>query len=289
MRKYVLAAAIAAVVGSPVSARENSGYVAVDAGALFPTGTSVNGKLTDETTGESVAANNIAKINYKSGYDIDLIGGYDFGRFRLEAEAGYKHAGLDNLHFPVSTVTAVSDATGFDIPSDVPLDGNTRVLSGMANALVNFGGPGFHAFAGAGAGVADVRFSGAGLSASDTKFAWQLLAGAYVPVSESLDLGVKYRYFRTSKLKFSDSETVDGDVVTGQLSGHFASHSILASIVYNFAAPAAPPPVRAVAPPPPPAPMVQTCPDGSTMPVTSACPSAPLPPPQPPASRPERG
>jgi opacity protein-like surface antigen len=289
MRKYLLAAVISAVAASPVSARDHSGYISLDVGVLFPTGTSVDGKVTDETANQSVAANNIATIKYKTGYDAALVGGYDFGRFSLEAEAGYKHTGLDHVHFPASTVDAVSTLAGLDIPSDVALDGRARVFSGMVNGLVNFGSPGFRLSAGGGVGLADVRYSGAGLSASDTKFAWQLLAGLYVPVSDNIDLGVKYRYFRTGKLKFSDSGVVDGDTVTGQLSGHFTSHSLLASFVYSFAAPAAPPlaPPPAVAPPPPAAPMVQTCPDGSTIPAASVCPSAPPPPA--PASRPERG
>ena len=279
MRNYMLMAAIAAVAASPASARDNSGYVAVDIGALLPTGTSVNGKVTDETAGVSLSASDFAKITYKSGYDADLIGGYDFGRFRLEGEAGYKHAGLDNLHFPASTLGTTYD---------VPLDGGARVLSGMVNGLVNFGEPGFRAFAGGGIGIANVRFSGGGLSASDTEFAWQLLAGVYVPVDDRLDLGVKYRYFRTGELKFPGTANVAGDVLTGQLSGHFASHSILVSLVYNFTAPVPPRLSEPAMAPPPPNAVVQTCPDGSTLPLASVCPASPVAPP-PPASRPERG
>lgn len=285
MRKFVLMAAVAAAVGSPAYARDHSGYVGLDIGALIPTGTSVNGKLTDETADQSMSASNIATIHYKGGYDADLVGGYDFGMFRLEGEAGIKHASLDKLHFPDSTVNTVYDLTGVDIPSDVALDGNVRSLSGMVNGLVDFSGSALSGYAGAGVGLADVRYSGGGFSASDTRFAWQLLAGVYVPVSGQLDLGIKYRYFRTGKLKFSGSDTVDGDLVKGELSGHFASHSLMASLVYSFRAPASPlPSASLVAPPAPPPPIVQTCPDGSTMPTTSVCPTVPQP-----AARPERG
>ena len=285
MRKFVLATALAAVVGSPAYARDHSGYVGLDIGALIPTGTSVNGKVTDETAGESLSASDIATIHYKGGYDADIIGGYDFGMFRLEGEAGLKHSSLHSLHFSNSTVNSVYDLTGVDIPNDVALDGNIRIFSGMVNGLVDFSGSELSAYAGAGVGLADVRFSGGGVSASDTRFAWQLLAGVYVPVSQQFDLGIKYRYFHTGKLSFSDEATIDGDLVKGELSGHFASHSLMATLVYSFGAPATPAPVQPIVAPQPPAPpLVQTCPDGSTMPTTSVCPS-----PAQPQARPERG
>jgi opacity protein-like surface antigen len=245
---------------------------------LFPQDTQVDGKVTDSTGETLLQANDFASINYKTGYDLDLIGGYDLGMFRLEGELGYKHAGLDSLQLSTSTMSALSDA-GIDLASsEVPLDGKTRVLSGMINGLVDFGGPSFGAYAGAGIGLASVKFSGDGVSATDSKLAWQLLAGLYTPISENLDVGLKYRYFHTGNLKFSDSLASDGIVYTGQLSGHFSSHSLLASIVYNFGAPAAPPPPPPAVAPPPQPPAVQTCPDGSTMPVTSACPTPPPPP-----------
>ena len=204
MRRYIWTAAIAAVVSSPVCARDHSGYFGVEAGVLFPVNTHVDGKLSD-SAGDSVQASDIFDINYKTGYDVDLVGGYDLGMFRLEGEVGYKHAGLNNLHLPSATISALSDA-GVDLTSsEIPVDGHTRVLSGMVNGLVDFGGNrGIGAYAGAGIGLADVKFSGGGLSASDTKFAWQLLAGVYMPLSENIDLGLKYRYFRTGS---SNSQT----------------------------------------------------------------------------------
>ena len=53
-------------------------------------------------------------------------------------------------------------------------------------------------------------------------------------------------------------------------------------------APLAPEPVVAPPPPPPPPPATQTCPDGSVILATEACP-APPPPPPPPPPAPERG
>jgi opacity protein-like surface antigen len=290
---YMFAAALAAVISSPASARDGSGYVGLDLGALFPSGTSVDGKLTNVTTGDSGSLADAAKLHYKTGYDAALVAGYDFGMFRLEAEGGYKHAGLDRFQLSGALIGLLDDA-GLDVgDGNLPIeDSNVRVLSGMINGLVdfNFGAPGFGGFVGAGVGVADVRYSFAGEGSGDTKFAWQLLAGIRAPVSSNIDLGLKYRYFQTGTLKFSESGDVDGDIISGQLSGKLRTHSVLASLVYNFAgrsAPYAPAPVAAPAAPPPPA--TQTCPDGSVVLATDACPPPPAPPPPPPAPKAERG
>jgi len=293
MRKYVLAAALAAVVSSPASARDGIGYIGLDLGALFPSGTSVDGKITDVTTGDSASAAGFGTIHYRTGYEGALVAGYDFGMFRLEAEGAYKHAGLDRLQLSGPVVTAINDA-GLDVgDGNLPIDDtNVRVLSGMVNGLVdfNFGSPGFGGFVGAGVGIADVRFSSGGEGSGDTKFAWQLLAGVRAPVSDNVDIGLKYKYFQTGNLTFSESDDFDGDVVNLQLSGKLRTHSVLASLVYNFAgrpAPYAPAQVAAPASPPPPA--TQTCPDGSVILATDACPPPPPPPPPPPAPKAERG
>lgn len=291
MRKYLLAAALAAVISSPASARDGSGYVGLDIGALFPSGTSVDGKITDVTTGDSGSANDVLSIKYKTGYDAALVAGYDFGMFRLEAEGAYKRAGIDRIQLSSATITAFNDL-GLDVGTgEFPLDNShVRVLSGMINGLVDFGGPGVSFFVGAGAGIADVRYTFDGEGSGDTKFAWQLLAGIRAPVSRNIDLGLKYRYFQTGRLTFSDSTDVDGDLVNLDLSGKLRTHSILASLTYNFGAPAAPvaPAPMALPPSPPPAPVTQTCPDGTVIDMAATCPPPP-PPPAPPAPKGERG
>ena len=121
-----------------------------------------------------------------------------------------------------------------------------------------------------------------------------------MPVSENIDIGLKYRYFHAGSnnashtVAFSPGATTCGPVgdtfacsagtVTFSNSSKFTSNSLLASLVYNFGAAAPPPP-----PPPPEAPATQTCPDGSVILATSACPAPPPPPPPPPVERGERG
>ncbi len=36
-------------------------------------------------------------VDSKTGYDVGLVGGYDFGLFRLEGELAYKRASIEDL------------------------------------------------------------------------------------------------------------------------------------------------------------------------------------------------
>ena len=73
----------------------------------------------------------------------------------------------------------------------------------MVNGLVDFGvGGGVGVYAGGGFGRAHVK----ALGDSDNAWAWQLLAGVYAPISDNIDVGLKYRYFRTGHLNFNDND-----------------------------------------------------------------------------------
>lgn len=300
MKKYLLLAAAGLAVASPAAARDGSGYIGLEGGILFPNNTDVDVNVTAD--GETIAdENNAFEIDYNTGYDIDLVGGYDFGMFRLEGELGYKRAKADNFELRPDLLTAINNASGGTFTNeDFDLGGRASVLSGMLNGLVDFGGEGGVGFyAGAGIGRAHVKEFGE----SDGAWAWQLIAGASMPISDNIDVGLKYRYFRTGKLDFADSVgftsvgTTCGTVAcTGGTAlftnqEHFSSHSLLASLIYNFGAPVvAAAPVAAPPPPPAAVPATQTCPDGSVILATDACPVAPPPPPPPPpVERGERG
>jgi opacity protein-like surface antigen len=288
MRKYLLtAAAAAAFIATPAFA--DGPYVGIEGGVLFPNKTTVDANI-------SVGSSNFSytpayRIESDTGFDVDLIGGYDLGMFRLEGELGYKEASIKSVTDVNTQLLAdLSDALDETVTAgDLQFDnGKTTVTSAMINALVDFGGAGFGAYAGGGVGYADVRTGESGDRDGQGGLAWQLIAGAYVPVSSSVNLGLKYRYFQTDRTEFTNDF---GDFSTSER-GHFSSHSLLASLIFNFGAPApmemAPPPP----PPPPPAPEpTQTCPDGSVIPASSACPAPPPPPPPPPApvERGERG
>ncbi len=87
MRKYLLATVACLTVASPAVAKDNSGYVGVDIGAVWPNSHDIEGGI--DFTNPAVADipfHNIGSLNYKAGIDADIIGGYDFGMFRLEGE-----------------------------------------------------------------------------------------------------------------------------------------------------------------------------------------------------------
>ena len=336
MKRILLATALgAAFLASPAAARDGSPYVGIEGGVMFPKNTrgSVN---VDYTTTQSpitsplfvgpadVRYDNAYSIDNKRGLDIDVIAGYDFGMFRLEGELGWKRTKIKGLTVDPAFVSGLN--TGLNLPATagdpvVPgspaltagsfaLNERTRILSGMVNGLVDFGSDNVNFYVGGGAGRARAKFAGI----KDSAWAFQGIAGVRFALSESIDLGLKYRYFRTARLNLADdtAATLAGNAdrttvlvngvatpivrttnasVTTDFDNKFRSHSLMASLIFNFgaareAAPPPPPPAP-IAPPPPPAPATQTCPDGSVILATDICPAPPPPPP--PAPSGERG
>ncbi|MFA9200663.1 MAG: OmpA family protein [Cypionkella sp.] len=244
-------------IASPALARDGAWYVELDGGPMivedieFDVGTTTNGVQADLHT----------------GYDFGGIVGYDFGMLRLEAEASYRSADLSSL--TQGTALIPSTATGTARAGTYGAGGDVNALSFMLNGLVDFGpDDGLQGFVGGGVGVArtkvdgaTLRFSGPGfLDDSDTGFAWQLLAGVRAPLTETIDVGLKYRYFNSSDLDMVDVRGRD-------ISTRWKSHSLLGTIGFNFGGAPAP---------------MQTCWDGTQIPMDATCPDRPAPPPPPP-------
>jgi OmpA-OmpF porin, OOP family len=262
MRKLAIAAALATtMLASPAVARDGTTYAGIEGGLMLVEDTEFDYLDIDGPMG--------INIDYDRGVDADVIVGHDFGMFRLEGELGWKRAGIDHVQFESTPDVDVDDLT----------DGNVRVLSAMGNALLDFEEGGLRGYAGGGLGFANVRYRLDGTSDTDSGLAWQLIAGVSTAVSPNIDLGLKYRFFNAKNLEFSDSRLDNG---------RFRSHSLLASLIFNFAPPPAPIVPVVEAPPPPPPPATQTCPDGSVILATDTCP-VPPPPPPPPPPEPERG
>jgi opacity protein-like surface antigen len=278
MRNYLLAAVAAAAISSPALARDNSPYIGVEAGLI----TSDEDFFDVDFDGTEYHSG--LNVDYKIGVDADIIGGYDFGMFRAEVELGHKRMRIDDptVSGPLLGAIGAVDNDNFDLGS------HASILSLMGNLLLDFGGDnGFGAYVGGGFGHARVKM----LGDSDGGWAWQAIGGVRMAVSDQIDLGLKYRYFNSGKLHFNDDfEDNQGAPFSVSADGRLQTHSLLLSLIYNFAAPPPPPPVEVVAPPPPPPPppATQTCPDGSVILATDVCP-VPPPPPPPPPPEPERG
>ena len=258
----ILLAGAAAVIAVPAQAREGQVYVGVEGGFIFDDEIDIDLAETDPQTNAAFAETN-------TGIDADIVLGYDFGAFRLEAEGGYKNQGIDDVTLLNPTFTP-ADA-GSTPQTFVASNADIRVLSGMVNGLLEVGkDDSLQVFVGGGVGIASVDFELApanlGVLVDDTssEFAYQGLAGMRVAITDNLDVGIKYRYFVIDEFEF---EAANGNA----LELDYQSHSVLASLLYNFGSKAAPPP-----PPPPPAPPAPPPPPPP--------PAPPAPPPPPPCN-----
>lgn len=282
MRRYLLAAVAAAAIATPALARDGSPYVGIEAGVVIPQDPDFDVTVRDGAT--STRYTQALRINLKRSLEGDVLAGYDFGLFRLEGELGYKklRAGEARLFVPTlvnNRLLLVNNQ--FNVPD------NGSILSLMANALIDVGDEnGWSAYVGLGAGRARVKLAGD----RDSALAGQAIAGVRYAITPNIDLGLKYRYFRTSKLNFNDSLTNANGVFGLTSHGKVRTNSILATLTYNFYSPPPPPIVVVpIAPPPPPPPATQTCYDGSVILATDVCPQPPVETPPPPPPVPERG
>ena len=148
MRTFLLAAVAAAAVATPAVARDNSPYVGIEGGVMLPRDTTYDldadfpVSTTPGVPSGLTHLTDAVDVSYKTGYDLDIIGGYDFGMFRLEGELGYKRAGIKNFDFDQNFLLAAGEALGTPAPlsnSDQDFGGHVTVLSGMANAMLDFG------------------------------------------------------------------------------------------------------------------------------------------------------
>ena len=279
MRKYLLAAVALAAISTPALARDGSPYVGIEGGVVMSDEAFLDVDL-DGTEFQSGL-----NYDYKLGLEADIIAGYDFGLIRAEGELAYKRMATENATLSGPLQGAIGAIVGAPVTEeDVDFGDRATVTSAMANLLLDFGGDtGVGVYAGGGLGLARVKMFGD----RDSNWAWQAIAGVRTAIAPQIELGLKYRYFNSRELNFSDSfDDGAGDPFDVGINGRLKTHSLLASLIYNFAPPPPPPPPPAPPPPPPPpAPATQTCPDGSVILATDVCPAPPPPPPPPPGER----
>jgi OmpA-OmpF porin, OOP family len=265
MRKLAILAALATTaLATPALARDNAWYVGIEGGATIVE--DLDFDISRAPAVGAVAVRDSANADLHTGYDVGGLVGYDFGMFRLEGEVAYKRNRVDSITTTGLTNSglAVAPAGTYELAS-----GENHTLSFMVNGLLDFGpNDGLQGYVGGGAGLARVKLArykvvepSNFLDDSDTNLAWQALAGVRYPVGQNVDLGLKYRFFNVRNI-----DTL-GRVVADNYKTDVRSHSLLASLIYNFgaaaeAAPEAPPPppppapVEAAPPPPPPPPAV---------------------------------
>ncbi|HEV2043723.1 MAG TPA: outer membrane beta-barrel protein, partial [Sphingomicrobium sp.] len=222
MKKLMIATLAAAAASSPALARDGQVYLGIEGGALWAQDIDIDAHAVQE--GTDVFVDDAYQLDFKTGLDLDLIAGYDFGMVRAEAELSYKRAGIDEVD------GNFSEGSG-------SADGEVSVWSIMGNALLDFGNQdGLSFYAGGGLGWARVKlsdFDGDSIGDvdgdKDSGFAWQLIAGARYAVSSNVDLGLKYRYFQSSRLEFN-GDFLPSSSFDDFEGNRFRSHSLLASL-----------------------------------------------------------
>ncbi len=274
MTMRTLAAAIVlgtTALSSPVLAKDQAWYIGLELGPNL-----MQNQLFDiRNAAQTQVSQDGIRARHKIGYDVGGNIGYDFGKFRAEFEVAYKANSIDNM-----IVEQAVPAIPFGIPTapattvmpSVPAlgtrnaaDGDARVLSFMANGYYDAGGQGtdLGAYIGAGVGIARVQHAnyalvGGGASFiddSDTGVAWQVLAGVYKPISDHVDIGLKYRFFNVDNV---DTFTTNGLATQT----NYRSHSLMFTLAYNFFEPVD---CNCAAPPPPPPPL-PPCPPAAVTP-----------------------
>ncbi|MGI4732479.1 MAG: OmpA family protein [Janthinobacterium lividum] len=260
MRKLAVILALASTaLASPALARDKAWYVGAEGGAM----------IVEDIHYDIGTVRSAATVDHKYGYDVDGVVGYDFGPFRVETEVGYKRAFVD-AYRSGSTTTPFYTASGQlatgAAGSYTAAGGRTSALSFMVNGLLDFGADDeIQGFVGGGVGVARVQERlglntyGDFLRDTDTVFAYQGLAGVRAPLTQHVDVSLKYRFFTADNARLVD-------ITNRGYDGRFRSHSILGGLTYNFGEPAAPPP-----PPPPPPPVEAPAPIQAPPPPAPVC------------------
>lgn len=186
-------------------------YVGGQAGAVF---------LSDSTF--EVAGINIGDAKFDTGYGLGVVGGYDYGTWRLEGEFTYR-------------VNDNKEVTGGGTTD--PIGGDTSSMALMLNAYYDFRmvSPTLVPYIGAGVGGARVAAevtdptAGTVIDDNDMVVAYQLAAGVGFVVSKQVTIDLGYKYFATADPSFE---------VTGaggaKIDVEYGSHNIFLGARYSF-------------------------------------------------------
>ncbi len=234
-RFLVLAAAFG--LTSPAAARDDSWYVEAGFGAakVPEAGFEIN---------DGIPIADAVETSFTPGWEASGVVGYDFGKVRIEAEGSYRRT-------RVKCITANTPIQGNASLATGPLIGRTcegdafflknaqfsDAWSVMANGIVDIGrDDSFQAYVGGGVGLSSVRHKanahrlGPGwLDDTGAGFAWQALAGVRYPVTDSIDVGLRYRFFNVESVNLVENRPSARPVET-----RWSSHAVLVTVGYNF-------------------------------------------------------
>ena len=243
MKLRLSAAAIVAAVfvSSAAQARDGHFYAGVEAGGMFVNDIRATASEPFDILIPALAPASVSTAalssdgdyfdaDLKTGFDGDIVFGYDFGHVRAELELGHRKAKFSDVRI------AEEDFFG----GEHDAKGSISSKSAMINVLADFPlGHGFNISAGPGVGWGTIKadpkvelFSGSGeytnlQSHKATGWMVQGIVGVRKELGANLDLGLKYRITRSSRSEFDST-------VYGNVEGRLTAHSLLASLTYSF-------------------------------------------------------
>ena len=238
MRKFVIGMAMASTaLATPALARDDSWYIGAEFGPMMAEDMDLDVLNSD---GDSV---DTVTVGTDYGFDGGGYVGYDFGMFRLEAEVSYRDADVDEAQIGSTGIASGLGPDGVTPAGSYVATGGIDALSFMLNGLLDFGpDDGLQGYVGGGIGVARtsvttrVNVNGSpSIDDSSSDLAWQILAGVQAPLTDNIDVGLRYRMFTAEDVQLVDLGGRD-------LEGKFRTHSIMGTLNYNFGAPPPPPP-----------------------------------------------
>jgi len=263
LRKFLMAsAAVVSVTSTMSSAEAAEPYASLFGGLSFMPSQTMAGHNHTRTAASYYTATSSQSVetSFKTGFVIGGNAGIEWGNgLRTEIELAFrqhtsnKRAHL-KTHYHSQYLTYATTGEGdyaytegghkittigtFDTASDrdVAARLKLRAWSLMANAWYDFDlGLPITPYVGGGMGLAMVKVSGmldgnTLFEKNDNVFAWQIGAGASMPITDSTKLFVDYRYFAADDAHLKLEPGFNG----GSIQADFNSHSILVGLRFNF-------------------------------------------------------
>lgn len=225
------------------SAQADSGwYVGLGAGLSLPSDVALPGSI---AIGNTLVRGSTAKRD--ASFRGIAAAGYRWEQhLRLEGEIGFSDTTING----VTTGGITTPLNNADL-SEVTFFGNLLYDLPLAQDISLTLGGGL----GLGTATLDTGFA----KSSDSGFAFQAITGLSYRWNENLDLGVDYRYVRSSGLHFGGgSSDVESHNLMLSLRWHFDRTEAPAQTPVVLSKPTAPPPAPPPPPPPPSPPPVKT-------------------------------
>jgi opacity protein-like surface antigen len=173
-------------------------------------------------------------MEFAPGWNANAAFGLRFMKFfRGEAQLGYHNTQVKRMPVPTAIGAPIPPGTGA-----TTAQGNLGLFTAMANGYVDldFGIP-FVPYLGAGIGYGvlevQAKNQATALKINDhtSVFAWNLMAGGYYRVSDSIDVSLGYRYVATTDPKY-DGRVRNLGLTT--LDSEYDAHDVLLGLRFNF-------------------------------------------------------